>query len=367
MEALPEMKEIHPRRDRARPAAAGIEGVSVRPLKPLIAALSQAGVDVVGLLTELSIAPDSVFEAEGRIALPAMLAIWRRAEEVLGDPDVGLRALGFLTRPVFEMIRFETEYLVVQAMITSPCVDLALRRLARYFPIGFGAIGLAVGEHPGGAAVQLIHPPGAPLPRGLVQYVLGLPLTGLRYLTQDRLVPLELHLRYSADAASAAAHAARFGAAPRFAAACDGFIVSAAHLALPLTTRDDKAAAVIETKATRLLRTLGTVPWSAQVRLCIDRGFADSMPSLDDVAARLGVGVRTLSRSLRGEQTSFRAILDEVRRLRARYYLLQRPELSFAEIGQLLGYGEETSFQRSVRRWFGCSPGTYRLRERPSG
>lgn len=344
-----------------------LEGVSVRPLKPLIAAMSQAGVDAVALLAELRIPPGSVFEPEGRIALDAMLSLWRRAGEVLGDADVGLRALDFLTRPIFEMLRFETEYLVMQAMLTSPSVSVALERLARFFPIGFGAIGLAVIEHPGGAAVRLVHPRGAPLPRGLVQYLIGLPLTALRHMTQDRLAPLEVHLQYGADAASAAAHARRFGAPPRFAADHDGFAISDEHLALPLTTRDDKAAAVIEAKASRLLQALGALPCSVQVRQCIERGFADRMPSLEEVAARMGVGARTLSRNLRGEETSFREILEEVRRERARYYLVQRADLSFAEIGQLLGYGEETSFQRSVRRWFGCSPGAYRQRERPSG
>src|SRR5437868_3946458 len=96
-------------RDLVASLGGGVESVSVRPLKPLIAVLSQAGVDVVGLLTEMGLAPGSVFEAEGRIALAMMMAIWRRAEEVLGDADVGLRALDMLTRPVLEMIRFETE------------------------------------------------------------------------------------------------------------------------------------------------------------------------------------------------------------------------------------------------------------------
>jgi AraC-like DNA-binding protein len=53
--------------------------------------------------------------------------------------------------------------------------------------------------------------------------------------------------------------------------------------------------------------------------------------------------------------TSFEVIKEEVRRELAVRYLSQT-RLSMSQIALLLDYGEQSTFGRSCRRWFGHSP-----------
>lgn len=90
---------------------------------------------------------------------------------------------------------------------------------------------------------------------------------------------------------------------------------------------------------------------SAQVRAhLLDRDSLDI--SLEDVAERLHYAPRTLRRRLANEGTTFRAILDEVRRGVAEN-LLRDPSIPRYEIAQLLGYQDWSSFLRARRRWQG--------------
>jgi AraC-like DNA-binding protein len=53
--------------------------------------------------------------------------------------------------------------------------------------------------------------------------------------------------------------------------------------------------------------------------------------------------------------------LDDTRRELAQHYLDQR-DVSLADTAYLLGFSEQSSFFRAVRRWFGSSPRHYRAR-----
>ncbi|TWH19950.1 AraC-like DNA-binding protein [Prauserella rugosa] len=72
--------------------------------------------------------------------------------------------------------------------------------------------------------------------------------------------------------------------------------------------------------------------------------------SLETVADRLHYAPRTLRRRLESEGTTFRAVLDEVRRVVAEN-LLHDPSIPRYEIARRLGYQEWSSFARARRRW----------------
>ena len=76
-------------------------------------------------------------------------------------------------------------------------------------------------------------------------------------------------------------------------------------------------------------------------------------------ARTLAVSRRTLSRHLADEGSSFRHILDDVRREFA-CALLQDHSLSVGEVAFFLQYSEPAAFNRSFRRWTGRTPRTFR-------
>ncbi|MGB9011457.1 MAG: helix-turn-helix transcriptional regulator, partial [Aeromicrobium sp.] len=82
-----------------------------------------------------------------------------------------------------------------------------------------------------------------------------------------------------------------------------------------------------------------------------------------DVAALLAVHPRTLQRQLDAEGTSFAAILDELRRTRARTYLTTS-DMPMGQIAAALGLSEQSALSRSCRRWWDQSPSEIRAGRR---
>ncbi|MCP2287699.1 AraC-type DNA-binding protein [Nocardia amikacinitolerans] len=91
-----------------------------------------------------------------------------------------------------------------------------------------------------------------------------------------------------------------------------------------------------------------------------------AIPDLPRVAAALLLSSRTLSRRLNAEGTSFRALVDEVRRARSEQ-LLGHTRLTTEQVASRLGYAESASFIRAFRRWNGCPPQEFRSRGGHSG
>jgi AraC-like DNA-binding protein len=79
-----------------------------------------------------------------------------------------------------------------------------------------------------------------------------------------------------------------------------------------------------------------------------------------EVARKLGVSPRTLSRKLREQNATYAEILDGFRVALARRYLAER-ELPVSEIAWLLGYQELSSFTHAFKRWTGSTPRQFRL------
>ena len=76
-------------------------------------------------------------------------------------------------------------------------------------------------------------------------------------------------------------------------------------------------------------------------------------------AEKLKTSERTLRRRLSEENTSYQAILDEVRLELAREYLLETA-LPLHEIAALLGFSEPGNFTHTFKRWVGVTPNIFR-------
>jgi len=78
-----------------------------------------------------------------------------------------------------------------------------------------------------------------------------------------------------------------------------------------------------------------------------------------EVARRLGMSLRTFSRKLGEEGTSFAEILDQLRAALAKRYLHDET-LPVSEIAWLLGYREVSSLTHAFKRWTGTTPRRFR-------
>ena len=90
------------------------------------------------------------------------------------------------------------------------------------------------------------------------------------------------------------------------------------------------------------------------------------LPASCRALIKLAMSVRTLQRRLGQQGLSFQRLLDRTREELARSYLLD-PALSMVEITMLLGFAEQSSFNRAFRQWAGISPGRWRRQQARPG
>lgn len=78
-------------------------------------------------------------------------------------------------------------------------------------------------------------------------------------------------------------------------------------------------------------------------------------PSIHRIASAVGTSRRSLQRGLSMEGTSFSAVVDEVRK-RIACSALSRGDPPLSELAARLGYADQATLTRAVRRWTGRTP-----------
>lgn len=158
------------------------------------------------------------------------------------------------------------------------------------------------------------------------------------------------------------AYSAFFGCPVQFGQAATSIRFPATFLATPPRRPDPALAAMLERQVEAVLAALpprDDVEHGLRRRL--SRQMLEGEPSLDRVAAELGLSGRTLRRQLQARGWSFRRLLEDTRQRLAADYL-RDPGLGLAEVALLLGYSEQSAFNRACRRWTGLSPRRWRQR-----
>ena len=82
-------------------------------------------------------------------------------------------------------------------------------------------------------------------------------------------------------------------------------------------------------------------------------------PSMEAVAAKLGLNRQALYRNLKAEGVTFEKILDELRHKLALHYLSGK-KVSVNETAYLVGFSDPAAFSRAFKRWTGTSPSAMR-------
>ena len=80
---------------------------------------------------------------------------------------------------------------------------------------------------------------------------------------------------------------------------------------------------------------------------------------IDSISNELGMTKRNLQYKLQSEGTSYQELLDKMRNNRAKYFLEQL-DLSIVDVAFLVGYSEQSAFNRAFKNWTGITPGEYR-------
>ncbi len=129
------------------------------------------------------------------------------------------------------------------------------------------------------------------------------------------------------------------------------------YLSLPMPRRDPTLRRLLDRQAQAMLQAL---PQSSeadrQMQRVVLRMLSDGEPTLARAAEAMHMSPRTLQRRLARHGLSWQQWLDRSREQLAHQYL-EDASLTLADIALLLGFSEQSAFNRAYRRWTGRSPG----------
>lgn len=156
----------------------------------------------------------------------------------------------------------------------------------------------------------------------------------------------------------ALAHAAHFGCPVHFGSDRTALELSEETLATPNRLGDQRIAEFLDAHLAEEVAGLQE-SLEATVSHEIAKSLSEGAPSVQSIAARLGMSGRTLQRRLADEGAVFQDLVDKARQDLA-LRLLGSTDYALAEIAFLTGFAEQSTFTRAFKRWQGKTPATYR-------
>jgi AraC-like DNA-binding protein len=273
------------------------------------------------------------------------------AVEHTRDPDLGLKAARSLTLGAAGGVDY--------VMSTAPCVQAAIEQSGRYSRLVNDILEVRLVVSGPFAFVRLEN--SVSLPRAAADFeVGGFFRNHVRTWFEDRLGEIIVCFDYPRPA-NVMEHERTFAPAQvRFDAECLGFQFEARLLAQPLRRADASLHRVMLPYVDESLERLPLARTvTSDVRSLIGKELATGGPDASSVASRLGMSLRTLSRRLAAEGTSYRDLMDDVRRGLA-LDQVGNSSLDLAEIASRLGFSHGAAFHRAFRRWTGQPPLRYR-------
>jgi AraC-like DNA-binding protein len=277
-----------------------------------------------------------------------------QAVAMTGEPDLGLLAARETKAGSFDVLEY--------AAFSAPTWRAAIETAFRYSRVMNEAADFRI-EIKDGKAQLILHSM-VPLTRAGVDFQsAAFHVTASRWIARD--MP-ELEVWFSHDQPrDTANYRAVFGSARlRFGAPWNGFVYDAERLETKLASADPSLHRVLREHAERLLAELAPGDGVVEkVRAQVLSSLKDGPLAAVDVAERMGITRRTLTRRLRQHGTSFTELLDDVRRQAALHYLTSTDHTA-EDIAFLLGFSESSAFVRAFKRWQGVAPIAYRRSKR---
>lgn len=316
----------------------------------VVEALAALGTDVTALLGSVGIERSHLDDVDGRVSVSVDLALWAGALRLSGDECFGLHVAERVRPGAFDVLGY--------TLRTSATLGGAFERLVRYNHLLHDLAELRLTANGGDARLSLrLLPEGTPRQQG--EFSLAVFLLFSRQATGTNVVPRAVEFSHAAPA-DISEHRRIFQSPIRFERPATALVLPRQALDLPLEHADPGLCAVLERQLRELIARLPPdESVLARVRRLIATELCGGDPSVECVARQMHISPRTLHRRLREAETSYRAVVDDLRQDLAVRYLAE-DRLAIAEAAYLLGFSEASAFHRSFKRWTGRTPADYR-------
>lgn len=324
-------------------------------LRMAYTAMRSAGIDADAVLQKVGLQASVLKQADLRTPHDAQEWFWQAAEEVSGDPHIGLHLGAHI--PIFK--GQVLEYL----FLSSSTFGEGLHRALNYQRLLSDAARGELEEHGDNMLLKQMF-----WSRRLHHFnecgMVGL-IKFFRFVTDGAFEPLQIFFRHSAHA-DMEEYNRIFGCPILFDQEYTGLLFDRSLMDLPSAHHEPELLRLHEQLAIEQVARLEKQDLVAQVNRLIAELLESGHANLEDVAARLNIKPRQLRTRLADAGTNFNQLVADYRcRLAKR--LLGGTDESIDEIVYLTGFSEPSTFYRAFKRWVGMTPIEYRKAKSEEG
>lgn len=326
--------------------------ISVTKVFPLLRYLDELGISKRAFCAEAGL-PIETFEfPDSKLSLAQLDHIFQTAQRMTGDEFVGLHMGEFLTKSFSHILGY--------VMMNCTTLLHALEKFSIYERLIDETTTTSFYEEKNCTVVEsAILDKSITSIRQLAEYKLSGSYSYTKLLTEKQISLVRVEFMHDA-ATNKQEYDRVFGCTVRFRQSRNALVMDSACLRLPIREPNPQLLEAFEANAAAMLRSVSaTDSFSYRTSRAIISMMPRTLPGIEEIAKRQAVSVRTLQMKLNEEGTSFRKVLNEIRRAMAIRYLEDRTT-AISEIAYLLGFSEVSAFHRSFKRWTSHTPHEFR-------
>ncbi|WP_217554394.1 AraC family transcriptional regulator [Streptomyces sp. GbtcB6] len=307
------------------------------------------GVDLRPELTQVGLTESLLRSAALRVSYRQGSAVIRRAVELTGDENLGLRVGAAQHLTAIGLPGF--------AMLASDTLQVAIETGVRYQNVSGAMTVWSAGREGPDYVVRADLPDPVLDPHVavfLVEEAFSSVVTLGRLAAGAGLAPKDVHFAFPAP------HDVQpfrdlFRCPLHFGASRNRLVVPQAWINRPMPGRDPVTyASILELLEAQMASRRRQQDLLEVLEISVAQSLPE-VPSFSEQARRHASSERTLRRRLAGCGTSYEAIVEGVRRERVEQ-LLHRPHLTLREVARRAGFSDERALRRAVHRWHGMAP-----------
>ncbi|WP_405560878.1 AraC family transcriptional regulator ligand-binding domain-containing protein [Streptomyces sp. NBC_01180] len=286
-----------------------------------------------------------------RVPTECLSRLWRLGLNTTDDPCLGVKTAGHWRFGRLQLM----DYLVGNAATLAEAIGL-MAQYSALLNTAPNEVRLTGGAGTPGTVTYQIRSGDPAVDAVASQYALAAVLLRASYVTGREIRPLHVGLTSAAPPRHREL-ADRFSARRiDFGAETTTMTLTPADLALSLPDADAQLGEVLRQHAAVMIAAQVSSPvqavpwpWTDRLRQVIAAHLADGGLSLPAVARTLALSPRSLQRRLADEDTTWRDVVDRVRRDRASTLLAQG--LSRKQVAARLGFGDARALRGALHRW----------------
>jgi AraC-like DNA-binding protein len=315
--------------------------------------LETSGIDPAPLFRKAGIDPALREDSRARISLDALDRLWEQAIDRLDDPCLGIRMSAYWHPSFTGALGY--------AWLVSSTLRTAINRAVRYIHVVSEGVNLESADSTRGFRIVIDltdNGPTSPIFDQQYDVVLAVLMRMCRANCGEALNALEITMRHPR---------------PNCHALFDDYfrsplVFDADEYSMTFAINDVDRKLLTANKELALLHDGVLMKYLVEIRKGdivqqIQSLLIDILPSgsVTDqmIAKELHLSERSLQRKLRDKGTSFRLVLESVRKMVAMQYI-RNPRNSMGDIAFLLGFSEQSAFSRAFKKWTGTSPIKFR-------